>query len=182
MIDAAFDLILEGKIPPAVHDVAERAGVSVSSVFRQFDGLTDLQQQTIEQFRARYWHFIAARPDPGTDLDARIRLYVRNRVSLYAQALPLLMLARSRALEHQAMAEAVAYNRAALLAQTREWFRPETADCATADAADLVSLIDSLTCPEAFDLLSRAHHRSDRQVSRSWRSGLRALMAEWPPV
>ena len=92
------------------------------------------------------------------------------------------MLARFRALDHETMAEAVAYNRAALAAQTRECFRAEIAGRTVADASDLLSLLDSLTSPEAFELMTRTHRRSPRQISRSWRLALRVFIAGWPPA
>ena len=181
VVDAAFALILEGKAPFAVHDVAERAGVSVSSIFRNFDGLSDLQRQALAQFGARYSHFLVASPPPGCDLDARLEFFVRNRVGLYEQAGPLLMMARMQALDQETMVEAVAQNRHALATQTRECFQSEVAGRTSTEAADLVSLIDSLTSPEAFDLMSRTHGRSGRQITHTWCSGLRALIAGWPP-
>ena len=181
VIDAAFALILEGRAPLSAQDVAERAGVSVSSVFRNFDGLADLQRQALDQFHSRYAHFVAARPAPGADLAMRIRFFVRTRIALFEQAGPLLAIARSRALDHQTMADAVASNRAALAAQTRECFAAELAGLTAADAADLLSLLDSITSPEAFELETGTHHRSPRQVSRSWRSALQALTSGWPP-
>lgn len=180
VVDAAFALILEGRIPPSVGDIAERAGVSVSSVFRNFDGLADLQRQALDRFGSRFAHHIAARPVPGADLDSRIGFFVRHRVTLYEQSGPLLMLARMRALDHETMAVAVAHNRAALAAQTRECFQAEIAWRTNADAADLVSLLDALTSPEAFDLMTRTHGRSARQITRSWRSALRDLITGSP--
>jgi AcrR family transcriptional regulator len=180
VVDAAFALILEGKAPPSAQDVAERAGVSVSSVFRNFDGLADLQRQALDRFRSRYSHFVVARPAPGAGLESRIGLFVRTRVGLYERAGPLLMLARIRALDHRAMLEAVADNRAALAAQTRECFQAEIAGRTTADASGLLSLLDALASPEAYDLMTRTHCRSSRQITRSWRLGLRALITGWP--
>lgn len=179
VVDAAFMLILEGKIPPSALDIADRAGVSVSSVFRNFDGLADLQRQALDQFRSRYSHFVVARPEPGAALESRVRFFVRQRVGLYEQAGPLMMLARVRALDHETMAEAVAYNRAALAAQARECFHAEIAGRPSAVARDLVSLVDSLTSPEAFDLITRTHGQSARQIARSWRSGLTVLITGW---
>jgi TetR/AcrR family transcriptional regulator, regulator of autoinduction and epiphytic fitness len=181
VVDAAFALILEGKALPSADDVADRANVSVSSVFRNFDGLADMHVQALDQFRSRYSHFVTARPAPGADLESRVGFFVRHRVRLYDQAGPLLMLARMRALDHEAMLEAVAHNRAALAAQTRECFGPEITGRTTADAADLASLLDSLTSPESFDLMTRTHGRSTRQIARAWRSGLQGLIAGWSP-
>ena len=45
VIDAAFALAEEGKIPLTTELVAERSGVSAASIFRYFDGLDDLQYQ-----------------------------------------------------------------------------------------------------------------------------------------
>ena len=42
VIDAMFELIAEGKVPPPAEALAERAGVSVSSIFRYFDNLDEL--------------------------------------------------------------------------------------------------------------------------------------------
>ncbi|WP_162899139.1 TetR/AcrR family transcriptional regulator [Mycobacterium shigaense] len=177
VVDAAFALILEGTAPPSVQDVAERAGVSVSTVFRNFDGLADLQRQALGQFQSRYSHFVSARPAPGADLESRIGFFVRTRVGLYERAGKLLMLARGRALDHETMAQAVAYNRAALAAQTRECFWTEITGRSEADTSHLWSLLDSLTSPEAFEVMTRTHGRSPRQISRSWRSALRVLLA-----
>lgn len=182
MVDAAFTLILEGKIPPSAQDVAERAGVSVSSVFRNFDGLADLQGQALDRFRSRYWHFMAARPAPDADLDSRIGFFVHQRVSLYEKAGPLLMLARARAQDHASMAEAVAQNRVALAAQVRECFQVEIDSRTTTAASDLVSLLDALTSPETFELMAKTHGRSARQIARSWRLGLQELITGWPPA
>ena len=87
-----------------------------------------------------------------------------------------------RAVDHATMKEAVAGNRAALAAQTRECFRAEIAGRTTTDASDLVSLLDALTSPESFDLMTRTHGRSARQITRSWRVALQELIAGWPPA
>lgn len=182
VIDAAFALILDGAAPFAVEDVAERAGVSVSSVYRNFDSLVDLQRQALAQFEARYSHLLAATPPPEADLASRVEFFLRQRISLYEQAGPLLRMARIRSLDHETLVDAVVQNRRALAGQTRDCFRAETAKRTPSDAAALVSVIDSMTSPEAFDLMTGTHGRSSRQVRRSWRLALHALIAGWPPA
>lgn len=181
VIDAAFALIIDGAAPFAVEDVAARAGVSVSSVYRNFDSLVDLQRLALAQFDARYMHLLTATPPPGADFAARVEFFVRHRISLYEQAGPLMKMARIRALDHETMVDAVVEHRRALAEQTRECFGPEIAHRTTADAASLVSVIDSLTSPESFDLMTGTHARTSRQVARSWRLGLHALIAASPP-
>ena len=179
IVSAAFELILEGKSPPSAEDVAERAGVSVSSIFRNFEGLVDIQQQAHELFRERYSHLLLATPPPGVNLDARIDFFVRTRLDLYEQASPLMTLARRRALESDRWRADIAASREALGRQLRSCFASEIDELTPANAADLVSVLDSITSPEAFELLTTGHSRSRQQMARSWTLALRAVLAGW---
>ncbi|HYN31522.1 MAG TPA: TetR/AcrR family transcriptional regulator [Ilumatobacteraceae bacterium] len=176
IVDAAFALILEGKGPPSAEDVAERAGVSVSSIFRNFDGLADIQQQAHQLFTERYSHLLLATPPLGSDLESRIAFFVRTRLDLYEQAGPLMAMARMRAFEDDTWREHIASNRSALTRQLRACFHQEFADLTPSDSADLVAVVDSLTSPEAFELTTRAHARTHKQISRAWATSLRALI------
>jgi AcrR family transcriptional regulator len=176
VVEAAFALIVEGKGPPAVEDIAERAGVSVSSVFRNFDGLADLQQQALALFRERYAHLLTAAPPAGAALGDRAVFFVDHRLDLYEQAHALMGMARVRAFEHDSWSGPVAANRAALAHQTRACFDPEITDLAPADAADLVALLDSLTSPEAYEVMTRAHGRTRIQIARTWTAALQTLV------
>jgi len=176
VVDAAFALIVEGKGAPSAEAVAERAGVSASSIFRNFDGLADLQEQALDQFRERFSHLLQATPSADADLDDRVEFFVRNRLDLYEQAGPLMSMARARAFEHDTLVEAVARNRATLADQTRTCFGSEIERLAPSDAADLIAVLDSLTSPEAFELMTRAHARTHQQIARAWQAGLLALI------
>lgn len=176
IIDAAFELITEGKGPLATEDVAERAGVSASSIFRNFDGLADLQQQALDQFRDRFSHLLGATPSPDAGFDDRLAFFVRNRLDLYEQAHPLMSMARARAFDHDVLVEAVARNRATLADQARACFGPELAPLEPSAAADLVAVIDSLTSPEGFELMTRTHARSRERTAAAWIAGLHALV------
>ena len=173
-----FELVQAGKIPPSADEVAARAGVSASSVFRNFDGLDDLQRQAVDRFQERYAHLLTSIADG--DVDKRVAGFVALRVDLYEQAGPLMRLARQRALQYDPMVAAVATQRSRLAEQTRGCFRAEIIGRTPADAADLVALIDTMTCPEAFEVMSSAHGRTRRQIARSWIIGVRALLDGWP--
>jgi AcrR family transcriptional regulator len=176
VVSAAFELILEGKGPPSAEEVAERAGVSVSSIFRNFDGLADLQEQALDQFRERFSHLLNATPPAEAGLDDRVAFFVRNRLDLYEQAAPLMSMARARAFEHDTLVEAVARNRSALADQTRASFGHEIDGMTPSDAADLIAVLDSLTSPEAFELMARVHARTHQQVARAWKASLLTLI------
>jgi AcrR family transcriptional regulator len=178
IIDAVFGLVQEGKVPPQVEDIADRAGVSVSSVFRNFDGLADLQHQALESFAPRFARLFVV-DDAGDDLSARIRSHVRMRVELYAAAGGLMRVGRARALDHEPMVEGVARLRGRLADQARQRFAVELDRLSPAEAANLVAVIDAMTSPDAFDVMSSAHARTPRQISKTWITALDALLAVW---
>ncbi len=176
IVDAVFAAVLDGKVPPTVQDVAARAGVSVSSVFRNFDGLDDLQRQAFDRFQERYLQLFDATPAAPADRSTRIARYVGMRIELYRSAGPLMHLARQRALDYQPMAEAVGRLRSRLADQTHHHFRVECATLSPGRTADLIALVDATTSPEAFEVMSAAHARTPRQITRAWIGALDILL------
>lgn len=179
MIDAVFALVTDGKVPLSVEQVADRSGVSVSSVFRMFDGLDDMHNQAFEQFRVRYAHLLDAAVDQNASRTERIERLVRARVELYSVAGPLINLARQRALDHEPIADRVSAQRTLLAGQAQQYLRPETKDLTPAEAANLVALVDVTTSPEAFDVLGAAHERTRRQIEQTWRRAVAVLVSDW---
>ena len=177
MIDAAFALAEEGKIPLTSDLVAERSGVSVASIFRYFDGLHDLQYQAYERFRERYAPLMQA--IDGGSLDERLDRFVASRLDLFEQAGAIMALGRLRALEHQPLLEASTEMKAAMVAQVRGTFAAETNGATPSRSAELVAVIDAFASPEAWDVLGRTHVRSRSQIARIWRRGLAALIDDW---
>jgi DNA-binding transcriptional regulator YbjK len=178
VIDAMLSLLQDGKIPVTAELVADRAGVSVASVFRYFDGLDDLQLQTFARFRERFEPLLAV--DPGAvTLDERIAAYVTSRLDLYEQAGAIMTVGRLRALEHEPMVAASAEMRAMLAAQVRRVFATEVA--AMDSATDLVAVVDALTSLESWDVMRKTHARSRRQIEAAWCRGLRVVIADWAP-
>jgi TetR/AcrR family transcriptional regulator, regulator of autoinduction and epiphytic fitness len=178
VLEAVFALLDEGKVPPSVDDVAARAGVSVSSIFRNFDGLHDLQRQALERSQANLAHLIVV-TDADEQRSARVRSHVRSRIELLERASGLLRVGRSRALDHEPMVEGLALLRGRLADQTRQRFASEIEQLTPAEAANLVALIDATTSPEAFDLMCAAHSRTSRQIAKTWITALDALLAQW---
>ncbi len=177
VIEAVFSLVQEGKVPPSVEDVAARAGVSVSSIFRNFDGLADMQRQALDHSDERFAASFEV-VDASEALATRIRSHVRTRIELYGAAGGLMRVARGRALDHEPMVEGVARTRARLADQTRQRFAGEVEKLSPAAAADLVAIVDTVTSPEAYELMTAGHARTSRQISRAWTSALAALLEQ----
>ncbi len=177
VIDAAFALAEEGKLPLTTELVAERSGVSAASIFRYFDGLDDLQYQAYGRFRDRYAPLVQT--IAGGARTERIEAFVGSRLDLFEQAGAIMALGRLRALEHQPLLEASTEVKAALAEQVRGTFAAETAGASPARSAELVAIIDAITSPEAWDVLRRSHSRSRTQIARTWRRVVAVLIDDW---
>ena len=180
VIDAMFDLLQEGKVPPPVDLVAERSGVSVSTVFRYFQSLDTLQVQTFERFLERFSPLVAGADEPDAPLPERIAGFVRTRLDLYERAGTIMAVGRLRALEHEPLVEATSQMRGLLADQVRNWFAPELDSASPSMRSDLTASIDAFTALESWDVMRRTHSRSRPQIDRTWRRGLAALCDAYP--
>lgn len=177
VVDALFELLQEGIAPPSVEQIAVRAGVSVSSLFRYFDGLDDLQHQTIDAYFTRFAPLLTVPGLGEGPLLERITRMIDARLDLYSTVAPIARLARSRAYDHPRVAQSLVDARAVFTAQTRAHFVPELQATSRSHADDIVGLIDTLTAFESWDLLTAGQGRSTTQVRRSWIAGVHAILA-----
>jgi len=177
VIDAMFSLLQEGKVPVGTDLVAERAGVSIASVFRYFDGLDDLQYQTFERFRERFEPLLAVEAHDASRA-GRIAAFVTSRLDLYEQAGAIMAVGRLRALEHEPLVAASAAMRGLLADQVRSVFAADVMDLAAA-GRDLVAVIDALTSLESWDVMRKTHARSRGQIERAWSHAIEVLIASW---
>lgn len=170
-----FGLLEEGR-PPSTEQIADRAGVSVSSVFRYFESLDDLQRQTIDLHFERFGPLFDI-PSIGVGpLEDRIDALVDARIALHAAVAPVARLARARAVDQTVIAGTLAEVRRDLAAQLRRHFADELDELAPAEATDVVDAVDALTSFESWDLLASTHCRSSRQIRRVWTSAIRRLV------
>jgi AcrR family transcriptional regulator len=176
VLDATVDLIQELQGPPTAQDVAERAGVSVSSIFRYFDGLDELRTAAHARFFDRYQHLFEVPAIGEGPLGARIERFVTARVQLYDTVAPLSRLARARAFDLPEFAATVHQVRARLADQCRAHFAPELAPSSPARRDDLVGVLASLTSFESWDQLGDLG-RTPRQIRRAWVRALGAVLS-----
>jgi len=87
IVDACIGLVEEGELRPTAPRVAERAGVSVRSVFQHFDDLPSLHIAVTERIVARLAALLHP-IDPALPLDRRIAAFVRLRGALLEAVTP----------------------------------------------------------------------------------------------
>ena len=176
VIDAMLALLHERGRVPSAEELAARAGVSVSSVFRYFENLDDLLHQTIDTYLERYEPLFVV-PDLGAgSLDRRIRTLADARLNLYEATAAIARIARRRAAEEERVAAALGEVRERLRRQLETHFAPELAGLSPAATRDTVAAIDVLTSFEGWDLLV-ARDLGRRQIRTTWIRGIGAVLA-----
>lgn len=175
VVEAVFSLIQAEEGTPAVEAIAERAGVSISSIFRYFESLDDLHEQTIEHHFTRVAPLFLIPSIGEGDRSARITGFVAARLDLYDAIAPVARVARARAIDTPRIAQTLAETRHRMADQAWAHFAPELAARTPARGDDLAALIDAVTAFEAWDLLVSTHGRSRAQVHRAWTTALHAL-------
>jgi TetR/AcrR family transcriptional regulator of autoinduction and epiphytic fitness len=87
IVDACISLVEEGELRPTAPRVAERAGVSVRSVFQHFDDLPSLHIAVTQRIAERISGLLQP-VDVEMPLDARIEAFVRSRAELLEAITP----------------------------------------------------------------------------------------------
>lgn len=151
MLDAVVTLFADGQLDPSVHEVADRSGVSLRSVYRYFDDRGDLFAAAIERERGQ----TAVEPGSGTT-DERIRDFARTRVSRFEDLRAVHAAATARARIDQAVANALGEWRDELAADAERWFREELDTSEPAVARTIALTIDVLSQFDTIELLRHA--------------------------
>ncbi|MDJ0768983.1 MAG: TetR/AcrR family transcriptional regulator [Ilumatobacter sp.] len=176
VIDAMIDLVFEGHSPPPAELVAERAGISMATLFRYFETLDDLRQETTNRYIERYAHLFDIPDARDGDVGARIAVFVDARVTLYETVAPIARLARWRAAEVAAVDDTLHRLRAERADQVRRHFDDELARLTPAARDDMVTIIATLTSFESWDQARHDHERSPAQLRRTWVTALTRLL------
>ena len=87
VVTAILELLREGNPDPGAHEIAERSGVSVRSVFRHFDDLESLYEAAVEQMVERSRDLYQP-PEAKGSTEARVRALVDQRAALYEDITP----------------------------------------------------------------------------------------------
>jgi len=177
--NAFLDLLEEGVLRPTARQVAQRAGVSLRSVFQHFDDLETLLAEVADRQIERLqplWHT----PRHGGPFAERLAKFVSERSRILEAISPV----RKAALLQEPFSDVVArrlnWVREAARADVAVTFAPELAGRAQADREELLAALDVASNWATWEALRRQHMMSPDAAARTMSRMIEALLKERP--
>ena len=152
IVEASVALVEEGDVRPTAPRIAERAGVSVRSVFQHFDDLPALHTAVVHRVVERLAVLVVP-ADPTLPLDQRIDAFARNRAVLLEAVTPFRRAAAVHGPFAPELRDAVAQGSAFLREEVEAAFAPEIETAAPADRRQLVDTLAAATSWGVWDAL-----------------------------
>ena len=175
IVQALLDLLTDGELNPTAAAIAERAGVSVRSVFQHFDDLEALYADLAAEQRARVAPLLESLERP-TSLDARIDAMVDQRRELFETITPVRHAIRGRAADSPALQHRLEEISSVLRHQVERQFDTELAAAGPAESAVLGDVVDSVTSFETWDRFRTVQGLSPSATADALRLALRRLL------
>jgi AcrR family transcriptional regulator len=175
-IDAFIDLVLEGNLPPTTQQVAERAGISMATLFRYFETLDVMRRDAALRMLERFPLLHVSDVGEGP-LRERIERFAAIRVALWEKVHLLARLQRSVVLQDPDAAQMIDFVRGVMADEVREHFAPELRGLTSALRDDAVALIASLTSVESWEQFRHTYGRSPLQTRRAWAQAIDAILS-----
>ncbi|MCU1453117.1 MAG: TetR/AcrR family transcriptional regulator [Acidimicrobiales bacterium] len=175
VVDAILDLLDEGVSEPTVEQIAERAGVSVRSVFRYFDDLDALAMAAVERQIERTYHLWLP-PSADGPLEQRVDALVAQRHRLFEAIAPVRRHALRRLPARAPIRAGLAQAGRTLRAQVADQFRPEIERVAPADRDVLLDALDAAAGWPTWEHLRTTLDRSAARAAEVTRHLLLALL------
>jgi AcrR family transcriptional regulator len=171
IVDALLELLAEGEISPATREIAQRAGVSLRTVFQHFDDIDTLYAAVAQRQVQRLWSKLEPLPASDEPLVLRVDAVIRQRAQLYEVIGPVRRAAAGANSTSPALLHGLARSEAFLRRQIAETFEPELAG-----DADRLAAADFAASWEAWEGLRRGSRRSVPAASRILRVLLLAVL------
>jgi TetR/AcrR family transcriptional regulator of autoinduction and epiphytic fitness len=142
IVAACIELIEEGDLEPTAPRVAERAGVSVRSVFQHFDDLEGLfaavGDRVLENLLGLVMHV-----DPTIDFERRVPIVVRQRSALLEALSPIRRAVAVNAWDSQEVSNRLALGHAYLRLEVESAFARELL-AAGAERSEVLDALDTV--------------------------------------
>lgn len=180
IVDATLALIDEGDLRPTGPRIAERAEVSVRSIFQHFDDLDALFSAVGVRVVDRIAGLI--RPiDPGDPQDQRTAAFLEQRTSVLESLTPVLRAALVHAASSTVIRGQFEHGHQFLVAQVDQVFAQEIAAAGGRGTTLRDGLVVAVSWP-SWDMLRGPQGRSVDEAREVVEVMVRALLASAPPA
>jgi AcrR family transcriptional regulator len=163
--DALLDLLADGRPRPTAREIAERAAVSVRSVYVHFDDLEDLFCVAAKRHFARVAPILAPAPATGT-LAERADALVRQRIRLYAHTRGVAGATRLHAAFSPTLARILRESQARSRADLERVFAQELHTLSPAHRTSTLAVLDVLIGPDAWETFRERYDIDDETAIR----------------
>jgi TetR/AcrR family transcriptional regulator of autoinduction and epiphytic fitness len=171
VVEALLELWEAGDPQPPARAIAERAGVSLRTVFQHFNDMDTLCAAVAQRQVERVWLQLEPLPGAGEPLDVRVDALVCQRAQLFEAITPTRRAALVAVASSPAWLRGLARSEAFLRRQVTETFAAELMD-----DAERLAAVDFAASWEAWDALRRPSRRSVDNASGILRSMLHSLL------
>jgi TetR/AcrR family transcriptional regulator of autoinduction and epiphytic fitness len=171
VLEALAELIAEGDLSPTAEEIAERAGLSVRSIYHHFDDIEGLHRAVADEHLRTIASLIEPIPDDGP-LEVRLDAFIAQRVLLFETAMPVYRASLLAAMDSPAIAERVALSHVGLRALTEQTFAIEL------DGAEpwRLEALDALTSLDGWVRLRVAQELDPDTASHVMARAIRAVL------
>jgi AcrR family transcriptional regulator len=159
IVDASIALVDEGDLRPTAPRIAERAKVSVRSVFQHFDDLEGLYAAVGDRLVERLSHLRMA-VDHDAPVDDRIAEVVRQRAVLLEAITPVRRAAAIHAPFSREVRSRLQAGHDFLRSEIEQWFTTELLSCSAADRTTTLDALDTVLSWSSWDNLRTLNSRS----------------------
>ena len=156
VVEALLSLLDEGNFRPTARQVAERAGVSLRSVYVHFDDLEDLFTAAAHNHFARVRDLVEAIPGDGP-LDTRLEAFVRQRERIHEASAQVRRAAVLQEPFSPALAEVLSLARQLSRAEIETVFAPELGRRDGADRNRLLLQLEVASNASTWEALRLQH-------------------------
>lgn len=180
IVDACVAMVEEGDLRPTAPRVAERAGVSVRSVFQHFDDLPSLYTALSRRVAERMGALLVP-VDPALPTAERVGAFVAHRAALLEAMTPYRRAAQVHGPFSPQVREAVAVGSEVLRRDVSDTFAPELAAAGPEVDGELVDALAAAASGATWDALRIEAGASPVAASAAMARTLRALLADASP-
>jgi AcrR family transcriptional regulator len=176
VIDALTDLLRDGELDPNAQEIADRAGVSMRSIYVHFASLEDLHRAVAEQVTAEVLGLLSP-IDPQAALADRIASISAQRAVVNEQIGPFRRASALREPSSPVLAGQRAFARKASREQVARVFDRELGLLDPDARPRRVAAIDAAISGESWDLMRLSHRFSADEAELAMRESLERLLA-----